>query len=226
MEAVSFLSPGRGLRRAQLADVAQGRHAGGFAIHATLERDGDSYRHRHRHGASAMQASGGFASTAPTRKARRTARSLPHHLADAGDGRAVHRAGLGPAALSRPHGAGDRPGAWPPRRRLRKGDAAKKPAAGRTGRQPDRRMADGNGGASRCARLGDHRRAPGTGRAARRDHRRTARGRRSVPDRDAGHRGRTGGSGARRRGGRRDRGAADRRTIATDAIATGRPDAR
>lgn len=43
MEAVSFLSPGRGLRRAQLADVAQEGTSGGFAIHATLERDDDSY---------------------------------------------------------------------------------------------------------------------------------------------------------------------------------------
>ncbi len=43
MEAVSFLSPGRGLRRAQLADVAKAGTDGGFAIHATLERDGDSF---------------------------------------------------------------------------------------------------------------------------------------------------------------------------------------
>lgn len=43
MEAVSFLSPGRGLRRAQLADVAQEGTSDGFAIHATLERDDDSY---------------------------------------------------------------------------------------------------------------------------------------------------------------------------------------
>ena len=43
MEAVSFLSPGRGLRRAQLADVAQEGTSGGFAIHAVLQRDDDSY---------------------------------------------------------------------------------------------------------------------------------------------------------------------------------------
>ena len=43
MEAVSFLSPGRGLRRAQLADVAKTGTQDGFAIHATLERDGESY---------------------------------------------------------------------------------------------------------------------------------------------------------------------------------------
>jgi len=43
MEAVSFLSPGRGLRRAQLSDVAKAGTENGFAIHATLERDGESY---------------------------------------------------------------------------------------------------------------------------------------------------------------------------------------
>lgn len=43
MEAVSFLSPGRGLRRAQLADVAKTGTEDGFAVHATLERDGESY---------------------------------------------------------------------------------------------------------------------------------------------------------------------------------------
>jgi len=43
MEAVSFLSPGRGLRRAQLADVAKAGSRDGFAIHATLEHDGETY---------------------------------------------------------------------------------------------------------------------------------------------------------------------------------------
>ncbi len=37
MEAVSFLSPGRGLRRAALADVARVSAAGGFAVFADLE---------------------------------------------------------------------------------------------------------------------------------------------------------------------------------------------
>ncbi|MDI6838823.1 MAG: DNA replication/repair protein RecF [Rhizobiaceae bacterium] len=37
MEAVSFLSPGRGLRRAALADVARVGAAGGFAVFADLE---------------------------------------------------------------------------------------------------------------------------------------------------------------------------------------------
>lgn len=37
LEAVSFLSPGRGLRRAALAEVAREGSAGGFAVHARLE---------------------------------------------------------------------------------------------------------------------------------------------------------------------------------------------
>ncbi|WP_421854713.1 DNA replication/repair protein RecF [Oricola sp.] len=43
MEAVSLLSPGRGLRRAQLADVATAGTTGGFAVNATLERAGDGF---------------------------------------------------------------------------------------------------------------------------------------------------------------------------------------
>lgn len=43
MEAVSFLSPGRGLRRAQLSEIAKAGSEGGFAVNATLERDGDSF---------------------------------------------------------------------------------------------------------------------------------------------------------------------------------------
>lgn len=43
MEAVSFLSPGRGLRRAQLADVAKEGSNGGFALHATLHRDDEEF---------------------------------------------------------------------------------------------------------------------------------------------------------------------------------------
>jgi DNA replication and repair protein RecF len=37
LEAVSFLSPGRGLRRAALAEVAREGSGGGFAVHARLE---------------------------------------------------------------------------------------------------------------------------------------------------------------------------------------------
>lgn len=39
LEAVSFLSPGRGLRRAAYGDVSRHDAADGFAIHATLEND-------------------------------------------------------------------------------------------------------------------------------------------------------------------------------------------
>lgn len=37
LEAISFLSPGRGLRRAVLEDVARAGTAGGFAVHARIE---------------------------------------------------------------------------------------------------------------------------------------------------------------------------------------------
>jgi DNA replication and repair protein RecF len=37
LEAISFLAPGRGLRRARLAEVARNGGTGGFAVHARLE---------------------------------------------------------------------------------------------------------------------------------------------------------------------------------------------
>jgi len=42
IEAVSLLSPGRGLRRANLSDMAR-KGADGFSVFAKLERDGDGY---------------------------------------------------------------------------------------------------------------------------------------------------------------------------------------
>jgi len=43
LEAVSFLSPGRGLRRAAYAEIARGGAADGFAVHARVtDRDGDT----------------------------------------------------------------------------------------------------------------------------------------------------------------------------------------
>jgi DNA replication and repair protein RecF len=51
MEAVSFLSPGRGLRRAQLADVAQGRHAGRLRDPRDAGCATATVCHRNRHGA-------------------------------------------------------------------------------------------------------------------------------------------------------------------------------
>jgi DNA replication and repair protein RecF len=41
LEAVSFLSPGRGMRRAVLSDVAREGSSNGFAISATVEMDGE-----------------------------------------------------------------------------------------------------------------------------------------------------------------------------------------
>lgn len=43
LEAVSFLSPGRGLRRAQLDEVARADGGGGFAVNSQIERDDDSW---------------------------------------------------------------------------------------------------------------------------------------------------------------------------------------
>lgn len=43
MEAVSLLSPGRGLRRATLADMVHKGASDGFSVFVNLERDGDSF---------------------------------------------------------------------------------------------------------------------------------------------------------------------------------------
>ena len=43
MEAVSFLSPGRGLRRAAYGDVPRAGSEGGFSVFATLEGPGTAW---------------------------------------------------------------------------------------------------------------------------------------------------------------------------------------
>lgn len=44
LEAISLFSPGRGLRRADLVTMAREGGPGGFAVSATLARDGDAHR--------------------------------------------------------------------------------------------------------------------------------------------------------------------------------------
>ncbi|MGC4048451.1 MAG: AAA family ATPase [Paludibaculum sp.] len=61
MEAVSFLSPGRGLRRAAYADVPRAGSDGGFSVFATLdgmmgEADIGTGTERRRRGAGAQTA--------------------------------------------------------------------------------------------------------------------------------------------------------------------------
>ena len=72
LEAISFLTPGRGLRRAPYGDVAREGGDGGFALHARLDGPARRGRDRHRHFRSRepAKAAGGCASTArPARSA-------------------------------------------------------------------------------------------------------------------------------------------------------------
>ena len=112
IEAISFLSPGRGLRRATLDDVADIQGDGSWAVSAevegalglaTLGTGIDAARQRRRRHQPAL----------PDRPRagqlrHRLRRSSAHGVADAVDGRAVSRRGLGAAAVFRPAGAGDR----------------------------------------------------------------------------------------------------------------------
>ena len=140
LEAISFLAPGRGLRRATLDEVAFSEGDGSWAVSAEVEgalglatlgtgieaaaRRGRRPRHAdlpHRPRACGL---GG-----------RFRRASAHRLADAGDGRAVRRTGLGAAAFPRPAGAGGRRLAFQPR--IGAGAVAalaQSPAGGRAGR--------------------------------------------------------------------------------------------
>ena len=53
LEAISLLTPGRGLRRATYDEIAREGSAGGFAIHATARRAVRPVRDRHRNGRAA-----------------------------------------------------------------------------------------------------------------------------------------------------------------------------
>jgi hypothetical protein len=139
MEAVSLLTPGRGMRRAPYGDVIKAGSEPGpvSAIHATLDGRwpvidiGTGVD-----GAGRERPARGCGSTARRRKAPTTARSSAAVVADPVDGRAVYRTGRRPAAVSRPAGAVGRSGAWRRAAELRAGDAQPQPAvvrrAGRT----------------------------------------------------------------------------------------------
>ena len=119
LEAISFLSPGRGLRRATLEDVADNQGDGSWAVSAEVE------------GALGLATLGTGIDRARQRKPRhqpplphrprtgrlghRVRRSSAHGVADAGDGRTVPGRRVGAAAVLRPAGAGDRQRAFQPR---------------------------------------------------------------------------------------------------------------
>ena len=158
IEAISFLAPGRGLRRATLEDVAFSEGDGSWAVSAEVE--------------GAL----GLATLAPA-SSRRSARTrafaqMPHRsragrvrrrlrgsparrLAGAGDGRAVQRPGLRAASLPRSARAGGRRRAHDARQCARAIAALAQPAAGgcasrsalaRRGRARDRRAGGGGHG--------------------------------------------------------------------------------
>ena len=79
LEAVSFLSPGRGLRRAAYAEIARHGAADGFAVHARVSGpDGDTEIGTGTTGGAngVREPAAASASTAPTRaRPRRCSRS-------------------------------------------------------------------------------------------------------------------------------------------------------
>ena len=75
LEAVSFLSPGRGLRRAAYAEIARSGAADGFAVHARVtDADGDTEIGTGTAGGAAarLKPAAASASTAPMRARPRT----------------------------------------------------------------------------------------------------------------------------------------------------------
>ena len=92
IEAISFLCPGRGLRRAELSECARVGGAGHWSVFAELDTDGIASA-RHRHGAPAGRHTRAPLSARPRTRAltQSLRRFHPHHLADASDGWAFLR---------------------------------------------------------------------------------------------------------------------------------------
>ena len=134
LEAISFLAPGRGLRRATLEDVAFAEGDGSWAVSADVE------------GALGLATLATGIDPPPAEDAsvdaqvpdrpragsfrHRLRRSPAGQLAHPGDGPAVHRPGLGAPALSRPAGAGGRRRAHDAGQCARPRAALAQPAAG------------------------------------------------------------------------------------------------
>ena len=132
LEAVSLLTPGRGLRQVPIAEMARSDGPGGFAVAARLDDDTEigtgTTRGRARPPAGADQRRAG--------RGQLAWRTAGGAVADAGDGPAVHRERGRPAALPRPADPGAGAGPCPPRRALRGGDAVAQQAARRRAARP------------------------------------------------------------------------------------------
>ena len=109
IEAISFLVPGRGLRRATLEEVAFSEGDGSWAVVGRGRGHAGPRHARHRHRAAGRRGRGAHPPMPHRPRAGRLGRGLRRSsargLADAGDGSAVRRAGLGAPALPRPPGA-------------------------------------------------------------------------------------------------------------------------
>ncbi len=140
LEAISFLAPGRGLRRATLEDVAFVEGDGSWAVSADVE--GALGLAMLATGIDPPQTEDASLSRKyridrePVPSATAFARSPAGQLARPGDGRAVRGPGLGAAALSRPAGAGGRCRPHDTRQRARSRAALAQPAPGGSARRP------------------------------------------------------------------------------------------
>ena len=123
IEAISFLSPGRGLRRATLDDVADNQGDGSWAVAAEVE--GALGLATLGTGIDAAGAGRGDHDTALPHRPRAglvggcVRRSPAHGVADAGDGRTVPRRRLRAAPISRSPRAGHRQRPFRARQRAR-----------------------------------------------------------------------------------------------------------
>ena len=122
LEAISFLSPGRGLRRATLEDVADNQGDGSWAVSAEVEGALGLATLGTGIDAPHGEVAGGHQPALPHRPRAGDVgdslrRSFAHGVADASDGRAVHGRGIGAAAILRSPGARHRQRAFEPGRR-------------------------------------------------------------------------------------------------------------
>ncbi len=132
LEALSLFTPGRGLRRAELAEMARQGGAGGFAVSIAL----DSPSARHGSAPASTRRTGKARSSRLVPHRRRAApspvglcRTSPGRLADARSRRAVSRPAGRPPALSRPAGPRGRCRARRAGQRARTGAAVAQPGA-------------------------------------------------------------------------------------------------
>ena len=145
LEAVSLLTPGRGLRGAALSEMARQGGSGAVRGRGQARRD----RHRHRHAAAHAPERRQVRINGAPASVNSLSRMAVGAVADAGDGPAVHRQRRRPPAFPRPARARAGAGATRTMRRATKRRCGRATSCSPTTRRDEAWLA--------CARAGDGR---------------------------------------------------------------------